>query len=165
MHSEATQSLRTRLGPSSALGGHSGGVRSSSLLAEPQSPTWPTNPSMRTNCDTARPAHTFPPPNARPPGSAESHPVPRQNRPHRTRTPPQTEEGLRQTPPARAGHPGVVPPEKHCEPQAKLRKNAASIGRRRVATGANHPASRSSAFRRGPGTPAAALRRGTRAPI
>ena len=29
-----------------------------------------------------------------------------------------------------------------------------SIGRRRVATGANHPASQSSAFRRGPGTPA-----------
>ena len=29
-------------------------------------------------------------------------------------------------------------------------------GRRRVATGANHPASRSSAFRRGPGTPAGA---------
>ena len=31
-----------------------------------------------------------------------------------------------------------------------------SIGRRRVATGANHPASHSSAFRRGPGTPAGA---------
>src|SRR5262249_42189274 len=30
------------------------------------------------------------------------------------------------------------------------------IGRRRVATGANHPASQSSAFRRGPGTPAGA---------
>jgi len=38
-------------------------------------------------------------------------------------------------------------------------------GRRRVATGANHPASLSSAFRRGPGTPAAVPRRGTRAPI
>src|SRR5437016_2745424 len=32
----------------------------------------------------------------------------------------------------------------------------AKIGRRRVATGANHPASHSSAFRRGPGTPAGA---------
>ncbi len=38
-------------------------------------------------------------------------------------------------------------------------------GRRRVATGANHPASQSSAFRRGPGTPAVVLRRGTRAPL
>ena len=38
-------------------------------------------------------------------------------------------------------------------------------GRRRVATGANHPASQSSAFRRGPGTPAVVPRRGTRAPI
>ncbi len=38
-------------------------------------------------------------------------------------------------------------------------------GRRRVATGANHPASRSSAVRRGPGTPAVMLRRGTRASI
>jgi hypothetical protein len=38
-------------------------------------------------------------------------------------------------------------------------------GRRRVATGANHPASLSSAFRRGPGTPAVVPRRGTRAPI
>jgi len=44
-------------------------------------------------------------------------------------------------------------------------QRAPSIGRRRVATGANHPASRSSAFRRGPGTPAVMLRRGTRASI
>ena len=36
--------------------------------------------------------------------------------------------------------------------------------RRRVATGANHPASHSSALRRGPGTPASVPRRGTRAP-
>ena len=36
--------------------------------------------------------------------------------------------------------------------------------RRRVATGANHPASHSSALRRGPGTPAPVPRRGTRAP-
>jgi hypothetical protein len=44
-------------------------------------------------------------------------------------------------------------------------QKAPSIVRRRVATGANHPASRSSAFRRGPGTPAVMLRRGTRASI
>jgi len=37
--------------------------------------------------------------------------------------------------------------------------------RRRVATGANHPASHSSALRRGPGTPATVPRRGTRAPV
>src|ERR1017187_9684802 len=37
--------------------------------------------------------------------------------------------------------------------------------RRRVATGANHPASHSSALRRGPGTPATVPRRGTRAPL
>ena len=42
---------------------------------------------------------------------------------------------------------------------------APQIGRRRVATGANHPASQSSALRRGPGTPAVVLRRGTRAPV
>src|SRR5262249_31190857 len=46
-------------------------------------------------------------------------------------------------------------------PRAKLRavgeaSKRLSIGRRRVATGANHPASQSSAFRRGPGTPAGA---------
>src|SRR6185437_6945146 len=62
------------------------------------------------------------------------------------------------------GGPGVAPPEEHCEPLARGRK-APSIVRRRVATGANHPASRSSAFRRGPGTPAVMLRRGTRASI
>ena len=38
-------------------------------------------------------------------------------------------------------------------------------GPRRVATGANHPASHSSALRRGPGTPAVVPRRGTRAPL
>jgi len=37
--------------------------------------------------------------------------------------------------------------------------------RRWVATGANHPASRTSAFRRGPGTLATVPWRGTRAPI
>src|ERR1022692_4321230 len=37
--------------------------------------------------------------------------------------------------------------------------------RRRVATGANHPASHTSALRRGPGTPAQVPRRGTRAPV
>src|SRR6202161_3841799 len=44
------------------------------------------------------------------------------------------------------------------------RSEEKELGRRRVATGANHPASRSSAFRRGPGTPAVVPRRGTRAP-
>jgi hypothetical protein len=42
---------------------------------------------------------------------------------------------------------------------------AAELERRRVATGANHPASHSSALRRGPGTPATVPRRGTRAPV
>ena len=47
----------------------------------------------------------------------------------------------------------------------RIHKMTREKGRRRVATGANHPASLSSAFRRGPGTPAAVPRRGTRAPI
>src|SRR5262249_40599945 len=54
---------------------------------------------------------------------------------------------------ARADHSGEV--------EVSLKNDA----RRRVATGANHPASHSSALRRGPGTPALVLRRGTRAPV
>src|SRR5215472_8135775 len=57
-------------------------------------------------------------------------------------------------PPPHRGAPGGRPPGKNCEPLA--RPKGPSIGRRRVATGANHPASQSSAFRRGPGTPAGA---------
>jgi hypothetical protein len=60
-----------------------------------------------------------------------------------------------------AGEGGRRPPNlerlwvlKHCEPPAKEPVRALSIERRRVATGANHPASHSSALRRGPGTPA-----------
>jgi hypothetical protein len=44
-------------------------------------------------------------------------------------------------------------------------RNVRKDERRRVATGANHPASQSSALRRGPGTPATVPRRGTRAPL
>jgi hypothetical protein len=40
--------------------------------------------------------------------------------------------------------------------RAPSSRGCAKLGRRRVATGANHPASQSSAFRRGPGTPAGA---------
>jgi hypothetical protein len=47
---------------------------------------------------------------------------------------------------------GVVTPGGYCE----LLPRRPGIERRRVATGANHPASHSSAFRRGPGTPAGA---------
>jgi len=56
----------------------------------------------------------------------------------------------------RQGGPGGVPPGKIPRAIAKPTDKSAKIGRRRVATGANHPASHSSAFRRGPGTPAGA---------
>jgi hypothetical protein len=51
---------------------------------------------------------------------------------------------------------GGCPPGKIPRAIAKPTEKSASKGRRRVATGANHPASHSSAFRRGPGTPAGA---------
>ncbi len=70
---------------------------------------------------------------------------------------------------------GTRPRRWHREPRCGRRGSRAradpesgrppDMERRRVATGANHPASHSSAFRRGPGTPAAVPRRGTRAPI
>src|SRR5450755_3532265 len=55
----------------------------------------------------------------------------------------------------REGRPGVrgVVPGKALRAQRERRQRRPSMGRRRVATGANHPASHSSAFRRGPGTP------------
>src|SRR5215467_1948462 len=60
--------------------------------------------------------------------------------------------------PARARHrgvPGGRPPGLVLRAIGEAAKRL-SIARRRVATGANHPASQSSAFRRGPGTPAGA---------
>jgi hypothetical protein len=54
------------------------------------------------------------------------------------------------------GGSGGCPPGKIPRAIAKPTDKSAKIGRRRVATGANHPASHSSAFRRGPGTPAGA---------
>ena len=56
------------------------------------------------------------------------------------------------------GRPGVpgVSPRETLRATAKPATGPAKIERRRVATGANHPASHSSAFRRGPGTPAGA---------
>ena len=51
---------------------------------------------------------------------------------------------------------GVAPPGRYCEPSRRRPEGPTSMERRRVATGANHPASHSSAFRRGPGTPAGA---------
>ena len=96
---------------------------------------------------------------------------------HSTRAGPFTDTG-RQTMPnhkqcgcqertkdAAPGVRGGRPPGKALRAPAERRQRRPSMARRRVATGANHPASRSSAFRRGPGTPAVALRRGTRAPI
>jgi hypothetical protein len=53
------------------------------------------------------------------------------------------------------GGPGGCPPGKIPRAIAK-RTESPGAKRRRVATGANHPASHSSAFRRGPGTPAGA---------
>ena len=90
----------------------------------------------------------------------------RSRNPSHPPSPPERKANGEHHPPRRGppGGPGGRPPEEHCEPLARGRK-APSIGRRRVATGANHPASRSSAFRRGPGTPAVMLRRGTRASI
>jgi hypothetical protein len=115
-------------------------------------------------------------------------------RPARPSGPPEPPVGLsgsygpaRPGPPARSGRPAAaqrpVPPalrkirageavsdgEGSVRPGAEGAKGRAEkppdIERRRVATGANHPASHSSAFRRGPGTPAVVPRRGTRAPI
>jgi hypothetical protein len=53
------------------------------------------------------------------------------------------------------GVPGGRPPGQILRALGEALKGP-SIGRRRVATGANHPASQSSALRRGPGTPAGA---------
>jgi hypothetical protein len=53
-----------------------------------------------------------------------------------------------------AGFRGVAPPGNTAS--HRRGPKGSSIGRRRVATGANHPASQSSALRRGPGTPAGA---------
>ena len=55
-----------------------------------------------------------------------------------------------------SGGPGGRPPGRYCEPRRRRPEGPTSMERRRVATGANHPASHSSAFRRGPGTPAGA---------
>jgi hypothetical protein len=55
-----------------------------------------------------------------------------------------------------SGGSGGRPPGGDCELMRRRPGRAPKIGRRRVATGANHPASQSSAFRRGPGTPAGA---------
>jgi hypothetical protein len=61
---------------------------------------------------------------------------------------------------------GVSGPRKRVRNATRIHRiKQVKKGRRRVATGANHPASRSSAFRRGPGRPVAVPRRGTRAPI
>ena len=54
------------------------------------------------------------------------------------------------------GGPGGLPPGKILRADGEGVRRTPGIGRRRVATGANHPASHSSAFRRGPGTPAGA---------
>jgi hypothetical protein len=55
-----------------------------------------------------------------------------------------------------SGGPGGRPPGKILRAVGAGDRRSPSIERRRVATGANHPASHSSAFRRGPGTPAGA---------
>jgi hypothetical protein len=60
--------------------------------------------------------------------------------------------------------PGVAPGQ-ILRAKGELALKPASIERRRVATGANHPASHTSALRRGPGTPASVPQRGTRAPV
>ena len=66
-----------------------------------------------------------------------------------------TPEGQRSQPHREGppGGPGGRPPGKALRARAERRRRRPSMGRRRVATGANHPASHSSAFRRGPGTP------------
>ena len=56
----------------------------------------------------------------------------------------------------RPGGLGGLPPGKALRADPARASKTPSIGRRRVATGANHPASHSSALRRGPGTPAGA---------
>src|ERR1039457_3234190 len=51
---------------------------------------------------------------------------------------------------------GGSSPRENTASRGEADQGSAKLGRRRVATGANHPASHSSAFRRGPGTPAGA---------
>ena len=102
-------------------------------------------------CAATRPPHVQPPgrpcaatrpPHVQPPGQRRAT--------SQTRRPP--------------GGPGVAP-RANTASHRRGDRRPPSMGRRRVATGANHPASHSSAFRRGPGTPVTVLRRGTRAPI
>ena len=147
-------------------------LRSASLVTPPRTPR-PSGPAElgqpTPSCELTAPHPDQPTPE---PPKMHVHQSPRPptepGPPHRTRPPP-TEPGLRQHPPPRAGHAGgsggSSPRKSTASHRRRPPKKGPSIGRRRVATGANHPASRSSAFRRGPGTPAAALRRGTRAPI
>ena len=52
------------------------------------------------------------------------------------------------------GGSGGCPPGADTASRREAARRAANMERRRVATGANHPASHSSALRRGPGTPA-----------
>ena len=119
---------------------------------------------------TGRPVPAIPPPSARP-GWPTAGPIPAVTAQRRARGS-GARAGLRRWPPlrasqvaggptcpARAGATGGLrgyPPRKILRAMAKSAQKPTKIGRRRVATGANHPASHSSAFRRGPGTPAGA---------
>jgi hypothetical protein len=155
-----------------SAGGRTGGYRQKGTRRQ----TWPANPPVRINCGVASPAaerHSRTTPVHPPPAAQVS----------RTRTAPQqsqdstgTEElrlpdSARRKPAQQQAGRQSRPHGKGCLPESAASqwqdppKGRAKTGRRRVATGANHPASRSSAFRRGPGTPAAVPRRGTRAPI
>jgi hypothetical protein len=51
MHSEETQSPHSAVTPAASR-------PSQNSRPKPAPSTWPTNPPLRTNCDTARPAHT-----------------------------------------------------------------------------------------------------------
>jgi len=161
-------------GAAPPVGDHLSGLSGPTTRGVPQPPP-SRQPAQAQPPLSGQTAHVHPEQRGKPPN--EQHPTAREaaqrTAPHGEGSRP-TNSTPRRGKPANEQHPhgegatrgvrGVVPPDKHCEPM-RSRPKAASIGRRRVATGANHPASRSSAFRRGPGTPAAVPRRGTRAPI
>ena len=127
----------------------------------------PSNASVNSPCQAQPGTRTKDPGAVTQPTREEGHSEQKPNGEHH----PQKANGEQKAndehhPPQRAaGGSGGSPPRKSTASHWRRSRKAPSIVRRRVATGANHPASRSSAFRRGPGTPAVMLRRGTRASI
>ena len=138
MHSEQTQSprLAPRVGPPPLVATAPPSAPTHGPGPGP-GPTWPTNPSLRTNCDTAdQPIHPPPKMHVHRPKTTEppqSHPEPGHppNQSHH-RTRPPTEPGVRQTSPLIGCHAGG-------SGGSSPRKSTASH-RRRPLKGAEHRA-------------------------